>query len=99
MFTRTFTVPNYNWQIELFEPTTGEWVKLSDSYNDRNWPEVHKALTPMVKQWDCTDRAGNVLPITVEGVAQLPLTVIRWLGLELDAALAADSKPKNPSSS
>ena len=96
MFTRRFKVPNYDWEIELFEPTTGEWVKLSDSYNERNWTEVHKALAPMVKSWNCTDRTGNALPITVEGVSNLPLTVIRWLVLELDSALAADGKPKNP---
>ena len=99
MLTRELTVPNYGWKVELFEPSMGEWATLSEAYNARKWDEVYKALAPLVKKWNCTDKAGPVLEKTPEGVSKLPMTVLKYIILTLDKELAEDSVPKNPSSS
>jgi len=99
VFTRTLAVPNYNWEVEFYEPSVGEWTILSDSYNQRNWPEVNKALLPLIKRWSCTDRVSGALPLSIAGLEKLPLPVIKFICTKMDEVLAEEGKPKNPSGS
>ena len=75
MFTRKFTIPEYGWEAELYEPTTGEEQQLIETYDkkDQKFPEV---IAPLIKSWNFTDRQGNPLSITPEGVSKVPRPVL-----------------------
>ena len=99
MFTRKFKVPDYEWEVEMFEPTMAESEKLAKAYDARDWPTAFQVLSTLVKSWNCTDKKEAPLTIDADGVAALPLPVLRYLVTALYDAISVDSKLKNPSSS
>jgi hypothetical protein len=99
MFTRKFKVPDYEWEVEMFEPTMAESEKLAKAYDARDWSTAFQVLATLIKSWNCTDKKGVQLSIDADGVAELPLPVLRYLVTALYDAISVDSKLKNPSSS
>lgn len=94
-FTRDIKIPRYNWVITVFEPTLQELVDVQDKYNKQEWPAVASRMFTLIKKWDCTDRNGENLPLTEEGMKKLPITVFTSLFVELGKVLLTDDGPKN----
>lgn len=68
--TRKITVPNYGWTVEVLEASLYELDELKSFASDEKaFPEK---LMSFIKSWDCKDKQGNELPVTVEGLRKLP---------------------------
>ena len=93
MFTRKFKIPDYNWEVEMYDPTEEEAIVLGTAYDARDWSKVYSLLPNYITKWNCTDRQGTVLAIDTLGVAKLPSPALRWLVLAYFKAVYAE--PKN----
>ena len=75
MFTRKFTVPEYNFEFEMYELTIGEEKQITEAFDKRD-PEFAAIMVPLIVSWNCTDRQGVPLPVNAEGLAKIPRPVI-----------------------
>ncbi len=98
-YTRIIQIPNYDWKVTIFEPSVHELIKLSDatgslsaSIDNAKYTALEEALLPLIKEWDCTDRQGNLLPI--KDMAQLPHTVLLSIAQGIFASVRGQSDPK-----
>lgn len=99
MFTRTYRVPDYGWEIVMFDPTIDELDRLSKAHDSRDLPAAYEVLAPLISFWNCTDRSGNALSKDAEGIAKLPRPVyLNLINSYIDTIIEA-GKPKNPSAS
>lgn len=99
-FTRKETIPDYGWSITVYDPTVAELENFQKlSLGTVKWEEVDRILLSLIKEWGCTDRAGNVLPVTPEGMAQIPaaaklsIASIIFTPKRLDSKNASSSLP------
>ena len=76
MFTREIKITDYAWVIHAYEPTVQEANQLGDAQRAGDWPQVYSLWPALIKDWNCTDRKDQVLPITAEGMAQIPADVL-----------------------
>ena len=75
MFTRKFIIPEYNWNIEMYDLTVGEEKEIPEAFDNKD-PSFPERLVKLIVKWDCTDRNGAVLPVTAESVSKLPRRVV-----------------------
>ena len=93
-YTREIIIPGYGWKIHFFEPSIQELTELQKSYNALDWGEVSRIWANLISSWDCTNRYEQPLPITSEGITQLPHTVLKELTMGFFNALNQD--PSDP---
>ncbi len=98
-YTRIIQIPNYDWKVTIFEPSVHELIKLSDatgslssSIDNAKYVALEESLSPLIKEWDCTDRQGVLLPI--KDMSLLPHTVLLLIAQGIFASVRGQSDPK-----
>ena len=88
-------IPDYGWTVKFYEPTYGEIAELRKSSDE---DKVRQALSTIVVSWDCTDRKGDALPVTVEGMAKLPVRVLLSIAASIFKSVEAVKDDPKPAS-
>lgn len=83
--TTTIEIVDYEgWRATLYDPTLGDMETINDSVNAGDWASVITGLVGVVKDWTFVDREGQPVPITEDGIRQLPMPVILQLQREVN---------------
>ncbi len=90
--TRSLKVPKYNWTVEAYSPTVGEVDALQNAYKSGDWTKVKQIWSTLIVKWDCTNRQGQPLPVSSEGIDQLPMDALKTL---TTALYTFEGEPKN----
>ena len=108
-FTLDIKVKNYGWTIKLFEPLMteleafdAEVSKLvsNKSPKDADFEPIRGLFVNMIHSWDCVDRKGQPLPLTLEGIRQIPPSAFFAMAIELPKVLRTGfSDPKESEAS
>jgi hypothetical protein len=88
-----FRIPARWERIELGEPYTGAWAEMHTNPSERianglNGPTVYQTVAALTRSWNLAGEDGAVLPITEDGVQELPLDVLMALIKAWQAARA-----------
>lgn len=97
-----FRIPARWERVALPDPYTGAWAVMHTNPSERvanglNGPTVYATVAALTREWNLAGEDGGVLPLTEDGVQELPLDVLMAL---IKAWQAARSLPlvKNVSS-
>ena len=96
--TRKLPIPSYGWTVTIYEPSLVELQKLQKAHADGDVPAINELWKNLIEGWDCKTRKGEPLPVTLEGIEQLPASVIKAMAMALFKAVTqGDDDPKNTS--
>lgn len=76
--TVTIEIDGYeDWSAEVYELSVGE-IEIFENAAETSLPleELSKVIIPAIKSWNFTNRAGDVLEVTLEGFKQLPTSLV-----------------------
>ena len=79
--TNTIEVEGYdNWQAQVYELTVNEVDELRRLLNlDATTRDTITALSEAIKEWNFTDRDGNLLEVTEENLGLIPASALSSL--------------------
>ena len=88
--TRTITIPNYGWKVEIYETSLADIEELQSASNEA----FSQKVFAFIKNWDCLNRAGEPLPLAAESLKKLPQSALRFI---IDSIINPfkDDDPKN----
>lgn len=72
-------VKGYDWHIKCYEINEREGEEFGEATKAQDNERLLKVLAGLIVEWDCTDRDGNPLPKTVEGLKHLPQSAMSAL--------------------
>ena len=81
------------WGADVYDLSVAEVDVLENAVDQKNLMAMAIAILPSIKSWNLLSRAGDSLPVTEEGIKQLPLPAIRNL---LTAVLESINKEAIP---
>jgi hypothetical protein len=101
-FTVGIDIKHYNWHWDVFEPTLDESIQMAELLQNpaKNVKEIQEMLAKILRSWNCIGRDGQPLPVTIEGIKQIPQSVLFEALISLAKALQAgfsDPKPLSTS--
>lgn len=88
-----FRIPARWERVELADPYTGAWAVMHTNPSERvanglNGPTVYATVAALTREWNLAGEDGAVVPITEDGVQELPLDVLMALIKAWQAARA-----------
>ena len=92
--TITIEAQDYGWRIKCWEITEGESEELGAASEANDHDKVLGIIAGLIIEWNCTDREGNELPTTVEGLKRIPRSVLT----EIITGMAAGKATMDPNS-
>lgn len=92
--TITVEAPNYGWRIKCWEISEGESEELGAASATGDHDGVLDIIAGLIIEWNCTDRTGNPLPKTREGLKMMPKSVLT----EIITGMAAGKATMDPNS-
>lgn len=69
-------IEEYEWFINVYEMTEREKQLISKNVKEDNNEGVLDVIVGLIKDWNCTNRAGEPLPISRESLEELPQSII-----------------------
>ena len=102
MFKAKITIPHYGWETTFFEPTLDELLEMdaAQKSNPPDYAKLQEILANLLEGWNCTDRKDKPLPCNLEGVKQLPFSVLLKMVMALQTVVeSGSSNPKDGSES
>lgn len=69
-------VKGYDWHIKCYEITERESEELMKAGETNDNDATLAVIASLIIEWDCTDRQGNPLPRTAEGLKNVPKSVL-----------------------
>ena len=89
--TFTVTVPEYdNWEAKIYELSVEEITTFEAATSESNLFTMAESLLPSIVSWNFTDREGNEIPVTTEGLRKIPLRALKALITRMLAGLNED---------
>lgn len=70
------TVENYGWNIKCYEISERESEEIAKASENNDNDGILKVLAGLIIEWNATDRNGNVLPKTADGLKNIPQSVL-----------------------
>ena len=98
---RTVTVPEYDWNIEFYDPTIAELNELDEARKTNDNDKVKEIVSRLIISWDAVDRKNEPLKLEAGSFDQLPPAVLGTLVKGIIEHMSADpnapvSMPTSP---
>ena len=93
--THTITLEEFGWKAVVFDLSVSD-VKSLDAAMKADDPDLRGicvSILPAIKEWNFTDRKGEVLPIDDSSVDALPILVVKGL---MEGVLELINRPPFP---
>ena len=82
------------WYADMYDFSVGEVDKFEEAMQSEVLSDIAYALLPSVKYWTFTDREGNRVDVSAEGMKEIPMRVIRILMMRIMDRMNEDVLPK-----
>lgn len=79
---RKILIPEYEWNIEVYDPTVLELEELQKAFTVSDWPQIKKLVSGLFASWDAFDRNGVDIPLPSKEDSS-PLDKIPQIALKL----------------
>jgi hypothetical protein len=96
-------ISHYNWHWDVYEPTLDESIQMAELLRNpaKNIKDIQEMLAKILVSWNCVGRDGKPLTPDIEGIKQIPQSVLFEALNSLAKALQSgfsDPKPYTASS-
>ena len=93
--TRTIELDDFpGWRFTMDDLSVSEVAELEEALTGGKFKEIAVKLFPAIREWNFTDRAGNVLPLELDSLDSLPMNVIKILLSEMLSVVNEPALPK-----
>ena len=69
-------VKGYNWHVKCYEISERESEEIQRASENGDNDAILAVIAGLIIEWDCTDRNGNLLSRTAEGLKDVPKSVL-----------------------
>ena len=93
--TRTIELDAFpGWRFTMDDLSVSEVAELEEALAGGKFKEISVKLFPAIREWNFTDRAGNVLPLELDSLDLLPMNVVKILLSEMLSVVNEPALPK-----
>ena len=99
--TTAIEIEKYEWTIDVYDLEVGEVEALETLFSDdaRKIEDLRSVLYKVIASWNCKDRQGNDIPVSLEGLEKLPGPVLSDLFGKVMELMNQEPIPKAPTTS
>ena len=99
--TKTLTFEEYpGWEVEIIPLSVRDIDEIGNSKENTSTLDTYTSVVlPVIKSWNFTDRDGEELPVSEEGIRKAPIVLINGILSYIFEQMNATPIPKEMSTS